>query len=193
MTSKKPPNVYKKTEKLTERGNPVVRLLRLKCSVVSPKIHLIRSLGFDHRQRATTTNENVICTQCDPEKNNQMSLKVAQKWFHKKNEWLWHIYKNCLRDLDKLIVSKGFKKFLKSKKSLNLVTLFAPNMKNSKDPSFTGISVDRIACLPICRLAKKCVLFHNKVNPIWRNHLAFDQHTIFQFTLVTLSVNTKFV
>ena len=58
----------KRLKKLTERGNPVVRLLRLKCSVVSPKIHLIRSRGFDHRQRATTTNENVICTQCDQKK-----------------------------------------------------------------------------------------------------------------------------
>ena len=32
-----------------------------------------------------------------PEKNRQISINVAQKWFHKKNEWLWHIYKNCLR------------------------------------------------------------------------------------------------
>ena len=34
-----------------------------------------------------------------PEKNRQISINVAQKWFHKKNEWLWHIYKN----LDRLI------------------------------------------------------------------------------------------
>ena len=32
-----------------------------------------------------------------PDKNRQMSIKVAQKWFHKKNEWFWHLYKNCLR------------------------------------------------------------------------------------------------
>ena len=28
--------------------------------------------------------------------NRQMSIKVAQKWLHYKNEWFWHIYKNCL-------------------------------------------------------------------------------------------------
>ena len=32
-----------------------------------------------------------------PDKNRQMSIKVAQKWYHKKNEWFWHLCKNCLR------------------------------------------------------------------------------------------------
>ena len=32
-----------------------------------------------------------------PDKNRQMSVKVAQKWFHWKNDRFWHLYKNCLR------------------------------------------------------------------------------------------------
>ena len=31
-----------------------------------------------------------------PDKNRQTSIKVAQKWFHYKNEWFWNLYKNCL-------------------------------------------------------------------------------------------------
>ena len=30
-------------------------------------------------------------------KNRQMSIKVAQKWFHWKNDRFWHLYKNWLR------------------------------------------------------------------------------------------------
>ena len=32
-----------------------------------------------------------------PIKSRQMSIKVAQKWFHSKNESFWHFYKNCLK------------------------------------------------------------------------------------------------
>ena len=32
-----------------------------------------------------------------PEKNRQMSIKLAQKWFHYKNDRFWHLYKNCQR------------------------------------------------------------------------------------------------
>ena len=32
-----------------------------------------------------------------PEKNCQMSIKVAQKRFHYKNNRFWYLYKNCLR------------------------------------------------------------------------------------------------
>ena len=32
-----------------------------------------------------------------PEKNRQMSIKVSQKWFQKKNDRFWYLYKNCLR------------------------------------------------------------------------------------------------
>ena len=32
-----------------------------------------------------------------PEKNRQMSIKVAQKWFHLKKFRLWQLYKNCLK------------------------------------------------------------------------------------------------
>ena len=32
-----------------------------------------------------------------PDKNRQMSIKVTQKWFHYKNDRIWHLYKNCLR------------------------------------------------------------------------------------------------
>ena len=38
------------------------------------------------------------------DKNRQMSIKVAQKWFHQKNEWL----PNILGDLGKIIVVTGF-------------------------------------------------------------------------------------
>ena len=34
--------------------------------------------------------------QCD-QKKCQMSIKVAQKWFHYKNDSFWHLFKNCLR------------------------------------------------------------------------------------------------
>ena len=30
-------------------------------------------------------------------KNHQISIKVAQKWFHKKNERFCPLYKNCLK------------------------------------------------------------------------------------------------
>ena len=32
-----------------------------------------------------------------PEKNCQMSINVAQKWSHLKDDWFWQLYKNCLR------------------------------------------------------------------------------------------------
>ena len=32
-----------------------------------------------------------------PVKSRQMSIKVAQKWFHYKNEWFRHLDKNCLK------------------------------------------------------------------------------------------------
>ena len=32
-----------------------------------------------------------------PEKNRQMSIIVAQKWFHKKNDRFWLLFKNCQR------------------------------------------------------------------------------------------------
>ena len=32
-----------------------------------------------------------------PDKNRQMSVKLAQKWFNYKNDRFWHLYKNCLR------------------------------------------------------------------------------------------------
>ena len=34
--------------------------------------------------------------QCDQE-NRQMSIKVAQKLVHYKNDRVWHLYENCLR------------------------------------------------------------------------------------------------
>ena len=58
-------------------------------------------------------------------KNCQMSVKVAQKWFHLKNEIFWHLYKNCLRIWEiwtNELLHKGLEK---SNKSPNLVTLEA--------------------------------------------------------------------
>ena len=44
-----------------------------------------------------------------------MSIKVAQKWFHKKNEIFWQAYKNAsnVGDLGKIIVATGFEKLPK--------------------------------------------------------------------------------
>ena len=46
-----------------------------------------------------------------PEKNRQMSIKVAQKWFHKKKNFLTPLQKlpKNVGDLGGLIVAKGFK------------------------------------------------------------------------------------
>ena len=46
-----------------------------------------------------------------PEKNCQMSIKVAQKWINYKNDRFWHPYKmpRIVWDLGKLIDAKGFK------------------------------------------------------------------------------------
>ena len=55
-----------------------------------------------------------------PDKNCLMSIKVAQKWFRKKNEWFLHLYKNCL----KMWIPKALKICPKSNKLPNLVTLF---------------------------------------------------------------------
>ena len=30
-----------------------------------------------------------------PDKNRQISIKIARKWFHSKNEWFCHLYKNA--------------------------------------------------------------------------------------------------
>ena len=61
-----------------------------------------------------------------PDKNCQMSITTAQKWFHKKNEWFLHLYKNCLR-MGKIGANKLLPKALKGcpkyKKSPYLVTL----------------------------------------------------------------------
>ena len=67
-------------------------------------------------------------------------MKVAQKWFHKKNDRFEHLYKNAyecgrfdfdtftkmpknVEDLGKLIFAEGFQSCPKSNKSPNLVTL----------------------------------------------------------------------
>ena len=45
-------------------------------------------------------------------KNRQMSIKVAQKWFHMENDRFWHLYKKLPKDvvdLGNLICAKGFK------------------------------------------------------------------------------------
>ena len=48
-----------------------------------------------------------------PEKNRQMSIEVAQKWFHKKKDRFWHPYKKLPNNVGKLIVTKGLKKLPK--------------------------------------------------------------------------------
>ena len=42
-----------------------------------------------------------------PDKNRQISIEVAQIWFHYKNEWFWHLYENA-GDLGKIIVATCF-------------------------------------------------------------------------------------
>ena len=61
-----------------------------------------------------------------PEKSRQMSIKVAQKWFHSINENFWHLYKNCLKMLTiwaKYLLPQAFKSCPKCNKVSNLVTL----------------------------------------------------------------------
>ena len=61
-----------------------------------------------------------------PEKNRQMSLKVAQKWFHYKKDRLWHLCKNCFWMLEiwaNLLLPKALKSCPKPNKLPNLVTL----------------------------------------------------------------------
>ena len=58
-------------------------------------------------------------------KNRQMSIKVAQKWFHYENDRFSTLYKNCLR-MWKIwansLLPKALKSCPKSNKSPNLVT-----------------------------------------------------------------------
>ena len=49
------------------------------------------------RQHHRGFNNSWWWKQCDQKKNRQMSIKVAQKWFHQKNKLFWHLNKNCLR------------------------------------------------------------------------------------------------
>ena len=59
-------------------------------------------------------------------KNRQMSIKVVQKWFYKKNDRFWHLHKNCLRMWEigaKKLLSKALKTCPKSNKWPNMVTL----------------------------------------------------------------------
>ena len=50
-----------------------------------------------------------------PDKNRQMSIKVAQIWFHLKNEWFGHLYKNA-DGLGKIIDATGFECLPKKQK-----------------------------------------------------------------------------
>ena len=56
-------------------------------------------------------------------KSCQMSIKVAQKWFHSKIKDFWHLYKNCLRMLANWLWPKALKSCPKSYKLPYLVTL----------------------------------------------------------------------
>ena len=64
------------------------------CSLSSPRPHFDKILV---NLFLSLCNLAIIVVQCDQKKIAQISIKAGQKWFHKKNEWLWHIYKNCLR------------------------------------------------------------------------------------------------
>ena len=62
-----------------------------------------------------------------PEKNRQMSIKVAQNWFHYKNDRFWHLYNNSLRMWEiwaNWLLPMALKSGPKSNKSPNLVTLY---------------------------------------------------------------------
>ena len=48
-------------------------------------------------QTLTRELKSVFLLPVWPEKSHQMSIKVAQKWFHSKNERFWQLYKNCLK------------------------------------------------------------------------------------------------
>ena len=60
-----------------------------------------------------------------PDKILQMSIKVAQKWFHYKNYRFWHLYKNWLRMgeiWENWLFPKALKTCPKSNKSPDLVS-----------------------------------------------------------------------
>ena len=67
-----------------------------------------------------------------PEKNRQMSVKVAQKWVHWKNDRLWHLY---------TLLPKALKTCPKSHKSPNLVTLKARDTKREKKVSWDEVAL----------------------------------------------------
>ena len=57
-----------------------------------------------------------------------MSIKVALKWFHQKNDRFWHLYKNCQRMWEiwtNRLLPKALHSCPKSNKLPNLVTLIA--------------------------------------------------------------------
>ena len=57
-----------------------------------------------------------------------MSIKVARKWFRKKNDTPFQKLPKNVGDVGKLIVAKAFKACPKSNKSPNLVTLDGSGM-----------------------------------------------------------------
>ena len=45
----------------------------------------------------TLSHPQIVPLSVWPEKNCRMSIKVAQNWFHQKNDRFWHFYKKFLR------------------------------------------------------------------------------------------------
>ena len=71
------------------KSNLLCQLSHKHCSIVNVYIPNL----FDVRSDVWPIYSSPVW----PDKNLQMSIKVAQKWFHSKNGWFWYLYKNCLR------------------------------------------------------------------------------------------------
>ena len=91
----------------------------------------------------------VSSEQCNQKKNRQISIKVAQKWFHKKNYIFLHLYKNCLRMWEiwaNELLPKALKSWQKSNKLPNLVTLVVSKWESIRNvgmpQTFSHLSQD---------------------------------------------------
>ena len=106
-------------------------------------------------------------------KNRQMSIKVAQKWFHEKYDSFWHLYKNCLRMWEiwaKWMLPKSSKSCPKFNKSPNLVTLA---MMTSAENTHLLTSWGKVsaALVLLNYLDKHLQVWSNPNQPNWRSAL----------------------
>jgi len=79
-------------------------------------INRLFSTVFDSRVSKRGEPKTSMMSPVWPVKSRQMSIKVAQKWFHKKYESFLSLYKKLYKNisnLGKIIVATGFEKLPK--------------------------------------------------------------------------------